>query len=51
VTDDAVAAVRAILTDAERQAADAEHNFAIGKAHLGYDRLEAGLTTLLAPAS
>jgi hypothetical protein len=28
-------------------AADAEHNFEIGKAHLGYDRLEQSLRELL----
>jgi glycosyltransferase involved in cell wall biosynthesis len=50
VTDEAAAAVRAVLADPSRQTADAEHNFAIGKAHLGYDRLEAALATLLAPA-
>jgi glycosyltransferase involved in cell wall biosynthesis len=50
VTDTAADAVRAILADPVRQAADAEHNFAIGKAHLGYDRLEAGLAALLAPS-
>jgi glycosyltransferase involved in cell wall biosynthesis len=49
VTDAAAAAVRALLADPARQAADAEHNFAIGKAHLGYDRLERGLADLLTP--
>jgi glycosyltransferase involved in cell wall biosynthesis len=50
VTGEAAAAVRALLADPSRQAADAEHNFTIGKQHLGYDRLEAALGTLLAPA-
>jgi hypothetical protein len=48
VTDGAVEAVRSILADPERQAADGEHNFAIGKAHLGYDRLERALGEMLA---
>ena len=49
VTDEAVAAVRALLADPARQAADAGHNFAIGQAHLGYDRLERALGELLSP--
>ena len=40
VTDEAVDGVRSLLADPARMAEDAEHNFAIGKAHLGYDRLE-----------
>lgn len=48
VTDDAADAVRSLLADPARQAADAEHNFAIGKAHLGYDRLERALGEMLA---
>ncbi len=48
VTDEAVAAVRSLLADPAQVAADAEHNFEIGKAHLGYDRLEQALTPLLA---
>jgi glycosyltransferase involved in cell wall biosynthesis len=48
VTDEAAEAVRSILADPERQSADGEHNFALGKAHLGYDRLERGLAQLLA---
>jgi glycosyltransferase involved in cell wall biosynthesis len=47
VTDETVEGVRALLADPERQEADAEHNFAIGQAHLGYDRLEQGLAELL----
>jgi glycosyltransferase involved in cell wall biosynthesis len=48
VTDAAVAEVRALLADPVRRAAEADHNFAIGKAHLGYDRLQQALTDLLA---
>jgi hypothetical protein len=48
VTDEAVADVRDLLADPVRQAAEAKHNFDIGQAHLGYDRLEAGLGELLA---
>jgi hypothetical protein len=47
VTDDAVDAVRSLLADPEQVAADAEHNFTIGKGHLGYDRLETSLRELL----
>ena len=48
VTDEAVAEVRALLADPVRRAAQADHNFAIGKEHLGYGRLEQALTDLLA---
>ncbi len=48
VTEEAAEAVRTILADPDRQAANAEHNFDIGKAQLGYDRLERGLAQLLA---
>jgi hypothetical protein len=47
VTDEAVADVRDLLANPARQAAEARHNFDIGQAHLGYDRLEAGLRELL----
>ncbi|HEY7452109.1 MAG TPA: glycosyltransferase family 4 protein [Candidatus Limnocylindria bacterium] len=47
VTDAAVEDVRVILSDPERRAADADHNFAIAREHLGYDRLEQGLGELL----
>jgi glycosyltransferase involved in cell wall biosynthesis len=47
VTDETVEAVRSLLADPGRVAADAEHNFEIGKAHLGYDRLEQSLRELL----
>jgi hypothetical protein len=48
VTDEAVEGVRSLLADPDRIAADAEHNFLIGKASLGYDRLEQALRELLA---
>jgi glycosyltransferase involved in cell wall biosynthesis len=48
VTDEAVAEVRALLADPVRRAAEADHNFAIGKEHLGYGRLEQALADLLA---
>jgi mannosylglucosylglycerate synthase len=48
VTDETAADVRALLADPVRQETDAEHNFAIAKAHLGYDRLERSLRALLA---
>jgi glycosyltransferase involved in cell wall biosynthesis len=47
VTDEAVEGVRSLLADPDRIAADAEHNFLIGKASLGYDRLEQALRELL----
>jgi glycosyltransferase involved in cell wall biosynthesis len=47
ITDDTVRAVRSILADPAGQAADAEHNFAIGRKHLGYDRLERALGELI----
>jgi mannosylglucosylglycerate synthase len=47
VTDETVRAVRAILSDPVGQASDAEHNFAIGQKHLGYDRLERALGELI----
>jgi glycosyltransferase involved in cell wall biosynthesis len=48
VTDGAVDAVRSVLADPARQEADAEHNFIIGRQHLGYDRLQGALEELLA---
>jgi mannosylglucosylglycerate synthase len=48
VTDEAVAQVRALLADGQRRAADAAHNFEIGRRHLGYDRLAGSLEQLLA---
>jgi mannosylglucosylglycerate synthase len=47
VTDEAVESVRSLLVDPDRVAANAEHNFAIGKANLGYDRLEQAFRELL----
>lgn len=47
VTDEAVDGVRSLLADPARAAIDAEHNFEIGKAHLGYDRLERAFGELL----
>jgi glycosyltransferase involved in cell wall biosynthesis len=47
VTDAAVAEVRALLADPVRQVADAEHNFVLGRAHLGYDRLERAVSELV----
>jgi hypothetical protein len=47
VTDEAVEGVRSLLADPDRIAADAEHNFLIGRASLGYDRLEQALRELL----
>ena len=49
VTDETAAAVRDLVADPARLEADAEHNFAIGRAHLGYDRLGGSLAELLAP--
>lgn len=48
ITDQTVEEVRAVLGDPDRQAADAEHNFEVGRAHLGYDRLEQALSELIA---
>jgi len=48
VTDDAVAEVQAILADPARQAADADHNFEIGRRHLGYAVLASHLEDLIA---
>ena len=47
VTDENVAEVRALLGDLERQRADAEHNFVIGREQLSYDRLAHSLAGLL----
>jgi glycosyltransferase involved in cell wall biosynthesis len=47
VTDEAVEAVRTALSDKARREADAEHNYAIGRDHLGYDRLQQALAELL----
>ncbi len=47
VTDEAVEEVRRLLADDERRAADAEHNLALGRQHLSYDRLASSLADLL----
>jgi glycosyltransferase involved in cell wall biosynthesis len=48
VTDEAVERVRAVLADPALREADAAHNFEIGRAHLGYDRLQQALAELIA---
>jgi glycosyltransferase involved in cell wall biosynthesis len=48
VTDEAVEELRAALADPARHAADAEHNFRLGREHFGYSRLERELAGLLA---
>lgn len=48
ITDETVRVVRSLLADPAGQASDAEHNFAIGHEHLGYDRLERALGELIA---
>ncbi len=51
VTDEAVDDMRAALADPRRQAADAEHNFNLGRAHFSYERLRRDLTALLNAAT
>jgi glycosyltransferase involved in cell wall biosynthesis len=54
ITDQTVADVRAILADPQRQAADAAHNFAIGRRQFSYTALQGHLAALigeLAPAA
>jgi glycosyltransferase involved in cell wall biosynthesis len=48
VTDEAVEALRDALADPIRIRVDAEHNFALGREHLGYDRLRRDLASLVA---
>jgi glycosyltransferase involved in cell wall biosynthesis len=48
ITDETVHAIRSVLADPAGQATAAEHNFAIGHEHLGYDRLEGALGELIA---
>jgi len=48
VTEETAVAVRDLLADPTRIEANAEHNFGIAQAHLGYDRLERSLRALLA---
>ncbi len=47
LTDEAVEAVRQVLTDPDRAEAMAEHNFQVGKQYFSYDALEALLGGLL----
>lgn len=47
VTDEAVAEVRALLTNPRRRAAIARHNFAIAREHLSYDVLRRRLTEVI----
>jgi len=46
LTDDAVEAIRGVLSDPARQRAIAEHNFALGQRHFSYQALEALLAAL-----
>jgi mannosylglucosylglycerate synthase len=50
VTDEAVDNLRAALADPIRQAADAEHNFKLGREHFSYDRLRRDLGVILRSA-
>jgi glycosyltransferase involved in cell wall biosynthesis len=50
VTDAAVDELRSALADPTRRAADAEHNFEVGREQFGYDRLRRELTDLIARA-
>jgi glycosyltransferase involved in cell wall biosynthesis len=47
VTEEAVENLRRALADPARQAADAEHNFELGRRHFSYDRLRSELTRLI----
>ena len=47
ITRDTVRAVQSLLADPAGVTADANHNFNIGRQHLGYDRLERALGDLL----
>jgi glycosyltransferase involved in cell wall biosynthesis len=48
VTDEAVGLLRILLADADARAAATAHNVAIGRRHLGYDRLARALAELVA---
>ena len=48
VTDSAVEDLRATLADPRRQAADAEHNFNLGRENFSYDRLRRQLSEMIA---
>ena len=47
ITDATVAAVRELVRDPERRAADAGHNFAIARAHLGFTMLQERLSSVI----
>ena len=47
ITDQVVEEVQAVLADPERRAADAIHNFELGRQHLSYEMLESKLRGLL----
>jgi mannosylglucosylglycerate synthase len=47
ITDEVVDEVRAVLADPERRAADAAHNFELGRQYLSYEMLESKLRALL----
>jgi mannosylglucosylglycerate synthase len=47
ITDEVVEEVKAVLSDPERRAADAAHNFELGRQHLSYEMLESKLGGLL----
>jgi len=48
ITDEVVHEVLVVLADPVRRAADAKHNFALGREHLSYEMLESRLRSLLA---
>ena len=47
ITDEVVDEVQALLADPERRAANAIHNFELGRQHLSYEMLESKLRDLL----
>lgn len=47
ITDATVAGVRELLRDPERRAADAAHNYAVARAHLGFTMLEERLNNVI----
>ena len=47
ITEEVVEEVKALLADPERRAADAQHNFSLGRKHLSYEMLESRLRGLL----
>ena len=50
ITDATLAQVRAVLADPARRRRDAQHNFDIGRRHLGFDVLRRQVAELLPPA-